>query len=80
LPVLKYIRMKIRVEMSQIRLELKISRISKTIIKIVIIITFTQIKATLVRIQAVSTCGFILISMRIAKIRTPRLARFGLYN
>jgi len=24
--------------------------------------------------------GFILISMRIAKIRTPRLARFSLYN
>jgi len=41
---------------------------------------WTQIKATLIQIQSMSNCRFILISMRIEKIRTEMLERFSLYN
>jgi len=42
---------------------------------------FTQTKATLIQVQFMTTkCGFILMSMRIAKIPRPRLVPFALYN
>ena len=34
----------------------------------------------LIQIQFMPKCRFILTTMRIVKIRTPRLARFTLYN
>jgi len=58
--------------LSQIRLELKLA---KTINWTKIRSSLTQIKATLIQVQFMPKCGFILISMRIAKIRATTSAR-----
>jgi len=41
---------------------------------------FAQTKATLIQVQFIPKCGFILISTGKAKVHEPQLARFALYN
>ena len=65
--------------LSEIKLEIKLAEFPKFEIELnsnYSRITFAQIKATLIQVQFMPKCRFILINMRIAKTFSQCLARF----